>query len=380
MTEASARPERAPAPPLSPPLPERVESVDVLRGFDMFWIIGGKEVVLAILVLFVHPLPGWLEYHFEHVRWEGFSAWDLIMPLFLFIVGVAMPFSVKKRVDSGQPLRKVYWKVIRRTVILFVLGMAAQGHLLDFNLDTLHIYCNTLQAIAAGYLVASIALIHLSIRGQAILTALLLVAFWLLLAFVPVPGHGMGVLEPDANLALWVDDVVLRGFSDGTPYTWVLSSLGFAASVLLGVFAGHLLHSGKGKGEKLLWLVAAGLGCLAAGWAWSLFFPIIKHVWTSSMVLWAAGWSFLLLALFYLVVDIIGFKCWAFPFKVVGMNALFAYTVPHVFDLEALGSDLVGGLARHLGEYGEYLVGLTAFLMLWGVLLYMYRKGTFVRV
>ena len=362
------------------PAPDRVGSVDALRGFDMFWIIGGNGLVLGLLTLLLGSVPESVRYHFRHVDWEGFSAWDLIMPLFLFIVGVAMPFSVQKRLESGQPLGRVYWKVARRAVILFILGMAAQGNLLDFKLETLHLYCNTLQAIAAGYLVASIALIHLRVAGQAALAAALLVVFWLLMAFVPAPGHGAGVLEPGANLALWVDDAVLGRFGDGTPYTWVLSSLGFAASVLLGVLAGHLLKSGRGKGAKLLWLVAAGLGCLAAGWGWGLFFPIIKHLWTSSMVLWAAGWSFLLLALFYLVIDVLGFRAWALPFKVIGTNAIVAYMVPHVFDLDDLADDLVGGLAAHLGGNGEHLVSAAAFLMLFGLLCYLYRKGTFIKV
>ncbi len=366
------------------PVPNRVAALDALRGFDMFWIVGGRELVVAIAGLFAASTPAWLDYQLKHPDWIGFSGWDLIMPLFLFVVGAAMPFSFARHLSGTQSKRGLYIKIIRRTVLLFVLGMAVQGHLLDFDLATLHLFCNTLQAIAAGYLIAGILLLNTGILGQMIVTALLLVGYWLLLMFVPPPGHPAGILEPHANLPLAVDEFILRSFRDGTTYTWILSSLTFAATVLLGVFAGHLLRSAKSAGFKFAALITLGLACLAGGWVWSewLGFPIIKHIWTSSMVLWAAGWSYLLLALFYLMIDIAGWRRWAFPFIVIGMNAITIYVTYHLFPFVFVGASkvLVGGLAKHLGAAGPLAIQFSVVFLVWLLLYHLYRQRIFLRL
>jgi predicted acyltransferase len=361
---------------------ERIISLDALRGFDMFWIIGGQQLAFAVAKSFSDPPPAWLEYHLEHVSWEGFSAWDLIMPLFLFVVGAAMPFSFARRTDQGQSKAAVYAKMARRFVILFILGMMVQGHLLDFNLSTLHVFANTLQAIAVGYLVAGVVMLNLRIVGQIVVTALLLIGYWLLLTYVPFPGHAAGTLEPNANLALWVDKVVLGRFRDGTPYTWVLSGMTFTATVMLGVFSGHILRSMMHPMQKFLALTAMGLACLAGGYAWSEWgnCPIIKHVWTSSMVLWAGGWSYLLLALFYLVIDVAGWRRWAFPFVIIGMNAITIYVAYWFIPFRQISELLVGGLAGHLGAAGPVVVAFTAVLLAWLLLYHLYRQRVFLRI
>jgi predicted acyltransferase len=363
------------------PRRNRIAAIDALRGFDMFWIVGGREFVLAVVGAFSQP-PAWLDYQLEHAAWEGFTAWDLIMPLFLFVVGAAMPFSFSRRIEEGHSKADLYAKMARRVVILFILGMIVQGHLLDFKLSTLHIFCNTLQAIAVGYLFAGIALLHLGKAAQVVFTALLLVGYWLLLVYVPVPVHGAGVLEPDANLALTVDEFVLGRFRDGTPYTWILSSLTFTATVMCGVLAGHVLRAAISGWIKVLALSAIGAGCLAAGWAWAewLDFPIIKHIWTSSMTLWAAGWSYLLLALFYLLIDVVGLRRWAFPFIVIGMNAITIYFAYWFIPFASIAKSLVGGLADHLGAAGPVLVQFTAVLLVWLLLYHLYRQKIFLRI
>jgi predicted acyltransferase len=346
----------------------------------MFWIAGGGAVVMEFCKLFSNPLPEWLDRHFEHVPWQGFVAWDLIMPLFLFIVGVAMPFSIGKRLARGDSKAQIYRKVISRTVLLFILGMIAQGHLLDFKLDTFHIYSNTLQAIAAGYLIGSIALLQLSVRGQAALTGALLVIFWACMKFVPVPGVGAGVLTPDGNLAMWIDKALLGRFQDQTTYTWILSSLVFGATTLIGILAGHLLGSRRSGQRKTVLLAVSGLACLAAGWLWNLEFPVIKHIWTSSMVLVAGGWSLLLLALFYWVIDVQGYRRWAFFLRVIGMNAIVAYMAGDFINFGFTSKALFGGLAAHLGIFGPLLIAAGSLGVLWGGLYYLYRNRIFLRV
>lgn len=363
----------------------RVVAIDALRGFDMFWIVGGQGLVLALVKMFCDPAPEWLTAQMKHVPWEGFTAWDLIMPLFLFVVGASMPFSFARRIEQGTTRAAMYRKVFTRVLILWVLGMVAQGRLLDFRLGELRLYSNTLQSIAAGYLVASLVLIHLPTWMHPVVTGGLLAGFWALMTYVSVPGYGAGQLLERANLARWVDDFVLRRAGDGSTYTWIASSLGFAATVLLGVHAGQLLRARWSGWAKFGWLLLAGAACLAAGWGWSYRFPIIKHLWTSSMVLWAGGWSFLLLALFYLVTDLLQWRRWAFPFIVIGSNAIFAYMATHPYNLFGdMANKLVNGLATqvsHISPAGSNLLrAASSFALLWAVLYYMYRNKTFLRV
>lgn len=384
----------------------RIASIDALRGFDMFWIVGGKTALVAVLTIFVSPLPKWLEYQLSHPAWEGFSAWDMIMPLFLFVVGAAMPMALASRRERGASTASIYGRVLRRVLVLWVLGMAVQGNLLAADQKTIHLFSNTLQAIAVGYLVASVLLLHTPVVGQAIATAVLLIGYWLLMLLVPFGGHPAGTLEPNANLALHIDECILGPFRDGTTYTWILSGMGFAATVLLGVLAGHLLRSAWSGWMKVVWLVAIGGMCLALGWFWAggfdglswlggatlvgaWRFPIIKHLFTSSMVLWAAGWSYLLLALFYLLVDVLRLRRIFFVFEVIGANAIFAYVGWSLFSgsFENVAGKLLGALARYfktLGDpmpaVGQALTPVGAVIVLWLVLYYMYRNRTFVRV
>ncbi|MBN1854831.1 MAG: DUF5009 domain-containing protein, partial [Pirellulales bacterium] len=330
-----------------------------------------------------------------------FSAWDLIMPLFLFIVGVAMPFSFSRRLEKGDSRCAMYWRIARRVLVLWVLGMIAQGRLLEFDLARLQFFSNTLQAIAVGYLVAGIALLHLSVAWQVFLTVIVLVGYWLLMLLVPVPGVGIGVFQENANLALTIDQAILGRFRNEASYTWILSGLGFAGMVLTGVLAGHLLRTAWNGYLRCLALFLMGFASLAIGWFWAggfdgmggmpfvgtWRFPMIKHLFTSSMVLWAAGWCYLLLALFYLIIDVFQFRRWAFFFVVIGANSIFAYMIVHFIDFSHISNTLLSGLARNLSATGEFgtsvatlLQAMTAYGLLWLLLWYMYRNRTLIRV
>lgn len=375
-----AVPEIEPEPGVQSPKPPRIMSVDALRGFDMFWIIGGKEFFAAVVALlcFSGGVPAWLEYHLEHVEWVGFAAWDLIMPLFLFVSGVSIPFALALKAGETRNWPAFYRRLARRVLLLWVFGMIAQGNLLQMNWSELHFFSNTLQAIAVGYVIAVLAFLYLRLREQILLCGGLLAAYWLLLMFVPVPGAGGWFLEPRVNLAMWVDETVLGRFRDGTTYAWILPGLGFGGSVLLGSFAGQILRASWTPMRRFYILLLAGGGCLLAGWIWSLHFPIIKHLWTSSMVLWAGGWSFLLLALFYLVIDIREWRRWAFPFVVIGANAIGVYMAVHIVQLDALVTrvPVLGGE----GEFVMFAASLAALLILWLPLWFLYRRKIFLRV
>lgn len=353
----------------------RLYSLDALRGFDMFLILGGGEVLRRLFLLFASPLPPGIAAQFDHAGWIGFTAWDIIMPLFLFLVGTSMPFSLSMRIAGGATKRSLYFHTIVRVIILWVLGMAAQGNLLGLDPSKFFFYSNTLQAIAVGYLAAVILILHAGLAGQLAATAAMLIAYWLLLAFVPVPGHSAGILTPDGNLAMYIDTIILGRFRDGTTYTWILSSLGFAATVMLGVISGRMLAAEKPPYEKILYLVAAGCGCIFLGILWSPIHPIIKHIWTGSFVLYSAGWCFLLLALFFWAIDVVKVRKWAFPFRVIGMNSIAAYLLTGITEATlAKNGGMAGGPAMGL------LYALCVVAGLWLVLYLMYKKNFFIKI
>src|SRR4051812_46176696 len=220
-TEPLQKPPPAIAPTAAPP---RIGSIDALRGFDMFWIMGpemGHWLVLSFAALVLggkEKIPPGLAYQLNHPSWTGFSAWDMIMPLFLFIVGVAMPFSLGRRMEEGTGRWGVYSKAMRRVILLWIIGMISQGNLLDFKLDRLRLYSNTLQSIAAGYLIATILLVEIrSIRWHLAITAGLLVLYWALMSFVPMAGH-RGQYTPGENLAILIDKKLLDNWS----YRWIV--------------------------------------------------------------------------------------------------------------------------------------------------------------
>ena len=359
----------------------RLMSLDALRGFDMFWIVGGHGIALGL----GQGLDStWFEEYIapqiRHMAWQGFTAWDLIMPLFLFVVGTAMPLSFAKRLAGGRGKARLYLHILYRVILLWILGMIAQGRLLQYDVSQLRLYSNTLLAIAAGYLIASIILLNLRPRWQFAVTAALLLSYWGLLALVPVPGHGAGVLTPEGNLAIYIDMKILGSFQDGTSYTWILSSLTFTATVMLGAFAGQLLGADGTKLSKVIALVIAGAACLLTGWAWSFALPIIKHIWTSSMVLYAGGWSLLLLALFYLVIDVLRLRFCAYFFVVIGMNAIAAYMVTRLFDFRQIADIFLRGLAKWTGPWHPFARALGGLAILWLILFYLHRKRTYIKI
>jgi predicted acyltransferase len=360
-------------------MPKRLVCVDALRGFDMLWIIGGGEVIISLAKAHPNNFLNTLAQHFDHV-WGQFHFYDIIMPLFLFIVGVVMPVAFKNRLAKGESKKQIYIHVLKRVAKLYILGLVASGHLLEFNISTLHLWTDTLHAIAVGYLVSSILILELNIKWQIGITAFLLLLYWAVMALIPIPGKGAGIYKPDTNLALYVDDLVLGHFQEGQGWTYILTNMTFVCSVMLGVFAGDILLSNQAEKKKAGFLAMLGIACVAAGQVWGYWFPVIHHIWTSSLVLFAGGWSFLLLALFYLIIDVWGYKKWAFPFVVIGMNAIAVYVATHLFKFTLIGDVFIGGLAKWVGQWYEFVQQLTALLVVWFILFWMYRKKTFIKV
>jgi len=360
-------------------VPKRLVCVDALRGFDMLWIIGGGDVIISLAKAHPNNFLSTLAEHFDH-QWGQFHFYDIIMPLFMFIVGVVMPVAFKNRLAKGDTKKEIYTHVLKRFIKLYILGLIANGHLLQFDINTLHLWTDTLHAIAVGYLVSSILILECNVKVQIGITAFLLLAYWAVLALIPVPGYGAAMYEPTINLPLYVDNLVLGHFQEGMGWTYILSNMTFVCSVMLGVFAGQILLSDKTEKRKAALLTIVGVSCIIVGRVWGIWFPIIHHIWTSTLVLFAGGWSFLLLALFYLVIDVWGYKKWAFPFVVIGVNAIAVYVATHLFDFTLIGNVFVGGLAKRAGAWNEFVQELGALLVIWLILYWMYRKKTFIKV
>ena len=372
---------------------KRLESLDVLRGLDMFFLVafGG---VLASLARALGL--DWLSGQLEHARWEGFTIQDMIMPLFMFCCGVAVPYAFAKyrTPGSGGSRGQAYWRIARRFVVLWILGMIYQGNLLSLEPQWFKWYSNTLQAIAVGYAASALLYIHCRPRTQGIVAVTLLMTYWALVSFVHADGFG-GSCDPVTNLCEWVDRAVLGShrdfvfiadngswaFDDEYTYTWVLSSLNFIVTVLSGVLAGELLRSGASERRKLAVLSGAGALMIAAGLLWGLDMPVVKRIWTSSMTLLSSGICFILMGICYYVIDVRGWKKagkWVLPF---GMNAIFAYMIIYFVQFADIADRLVGGLRQFMTpQWYQVILNATACLIFYGLMYFLYKRKIFIKV
>jgi predicted acyltransferase len=351
-------------------------SVDALRGFDMFWIIGGDYLVRSMRDVAATPLTRALANQMEHCEWAGFHFYDLIFPLFVWIVGVAIPFSLPRLIERdgrGAAVRRV----VVRSVVLFLLGILYMGGVAN-GFENVYL-AGVLHRIAVAYLFAGLLFCFVKPRTLAILTAALLIGYWALLTFVPVPGVGPASYEQGRNLAHYIDYRWLPGRKfEGT----ILSTMSAVANCLLGIFAGLLLKDARwSEARRVRSLFLAGAASLGLGLLWSLQFPIIKLLWTSTYVLVACGISAMLLAIFHLLTDVLGWRAWARPFVWIGMNAITIYLVANVVNFRDLANRFVGGdVAIALGRYAELTRSLVALGLAITLVWYLHRRRIFLRL
>jgi predicted acyltransferase len=357
----------------------RLVSLDVLRGFDMLWITGGTAILLGLGKVLQRPWFDKFLEQFDHVPWRGLHLFDLIWPLFMFVMGAAIPLSVAKRRAKGATDRSLLLHAVRRALIMFCLGTITQGNLLLFDLSKFRPCYSVLHGLAAGYLLATIVVLKVKEKWHPATIGAFLLVYWAMIMLIPVPGVGAGVLTPQGNVATYVDKLVLGRFHYGEN-TWFLSYLGFGASVLLGVLAGQILMADRTARSKIYRLLGAGAVSLVVGLLWSLWFPVIKLLWTSSYVLIGGGVSFLVLALFYWIVDVRGYRKWAFGFIVIGMNSIAVYFATEVFDFTRIGNVFVGNLLPRLGRWDSLVEASAAFAIVWLILYWMYRKKEFIKI
>jgi predicted acyltransferase len=364
---------------------QRVLSIDALRGFDMFWIIGGFEFVGSILAFLPRKVQNILVPQCEHVDWAGFHFCDLIFPLFVFLVGMTTVFSITKAVERHGKAG-AYSRVIRRFLLLFVLGVFYSNGLADGWSNVR--WLGVLQRIAISYLFTSILFMHLRLRGLIITAVTILIAYWAFLSFVPVPGVEKISFEPNQNWTNYLDSRFLPGRKyDGQ---WdpegLLSAFPAVVTCLLGVFAALFLRTQLSNWKKVLWLIGGGAVLAAIGYAWALpspvHFPIIKKIWSSSFVLVAGGYSCILLGIFYVIVDVWKFQFWATPFFWIGSNAITMYMLHNMVDFVGLAHRIIGpDVERLVGKpIGHFLLMTVAMAMLLAVARLLYRNKIFIRV
>jgi predicted acyltransferase len=364
-----------------PPISSRVASIDALRGFDMMWICGADEVIHSLCSLIHHPVANALNTQFEHVDWVGFHFYDLIFPLFLFIVGVVLPFSITKRLEAGADRGDIYKHLVRRLFLLFFLGLIYNG-LLKFQFHELRIP-GVLQRIAICYFITALVMMKTGVRGQAVVAGSLLVVYWAVIKLVPVPGIGAGIITPAGNLSAFIDQHLIPrpfccyvfGDNEG-----ILSTIPAISTCLMGALAGHWLRSDRPQVRKALGLVIAGVASLVLGLTWGHWFPVIKNIWTSSFVLVAGGWSLLLLALFYWIIDIRGWRRWAFFFTVIGLNSITIYVLRSQFDFGTVANIFLQGFVNHIGCYRPLVWDTSVLAVEWLFLWFLYRQKIFLKV
>jgi predicted acyltransferase len=377
---------------LPAPASGRVTSVDALRGFAIFWILGGDGLAWSLQTMTVDKggvvatVGAALARQFTHVPWEGFRFYDFIFPLFVFTTGVAIVLSLPRLVEH-EGKAAAHKRVIRRFILLFLLGILYYGGVSKEWPDIRLL--GVLQRIALCYLFASLLFLNLRPRDVVVAFATLLVGYWALMTFVPVPGTGAGSFARDANLANWIDLHYLPGMKwDGT---WdpegLLSTLPAIGTCLMGVFAGMLLTNPRIQDrQKSLWLIGAGIASLLAGYLWGLQFPVIKSIWTSSFVHVAGGYSLLLLRAMHQLIDVWRVKAWATIFIWIGANAITLYFLNSVTSFEQFATRFVGGdvgafldsvVTPGTGYLAAYAGGLVVAVALAG---FLYRRKIFLRV
>ncbi len=371
--------------------PKRLASLDALRGMDMFWILGGQSIFAALFVL--TGWQGWkaFEAHTLHSPWHGFTFYDLIFPLFIFLSGVAMGLS-PKRIDHlpFNERKPFYLKALKRLLLLCAFGVLYNhgwGTGIPMDPDGVR-YASVLGRIAFAWFFCALLVWHTSLRTLAYVGVGILIFYWLLLCFIPVPGGQAGDLSAN-GVGSWnafIDTYLLPGISyQNRPVDpeGVLSSLPAIVNAIAGVFAGRAIANAQTQGEwKTVGILAgSGLLVLALGWLWDMQFPVNKELWTSSFVLVTVGWSAILLAVFYAIVDVMSFQRWAYPFVIIGANSIIIYLASSLVNWTFISKSVFGGVMAAVPTAWQPLIAVFALLAVQLLVLHwMYKRRIFVSV
>jgi predicted acyltransferase len=363
----------------------RLSSLDAFRG-----------ITIAGMIVVNNP-GSWKHVYapLRHAQWNGWTPTDLVFPFFLFIVGISVSLALSKRMAQGDSLSSLYIKIFKRSLILFALGMLLRL-LFRFNFEHLRIP-GVLQRIAVCYMISALIFSKVGAKGRAAIALFLLVGYYLVSRFVPVPGHGPGVLTYEGNLCGYIDSKLLAGhlYRPHFDPEGILSTFPAIATTLLGTLAGDWLRSSRAVLQKAGGLLLSGTVLTASGLLLHPFFPINKQLWTSTFVLFTAGAALLFLGLCFILMDGFGWKKWAYPFLVLGANAIFVYVGSTVMVKLLLEIEVSGGQGQvslysfiydHLlvpvaGNLNGSLLFPLLLLLIWVLIMVpFYRKRIFIRI
>lgn len=336
----------------------RLLSLDALRGFDMFFIMGGASLFVALATLFPNSFFQAIGGQMDHVEWDGLTHHDTIFPLFLFIAGISFPFSLEKQREQGKSESDIYKRIVRRGITLVLLGCVYNG-LLQFDFANLRC-ASVLARIGLGWMFAALLFVHFRTSVRAWIAGTILVGY---VDRLLLPGRlHQGFFDPEG----------------------LLSTLPGIVTAMLGMFTGEFIKlrkEGLTDKRKVAGLVLAGVLLLLVGVLWSLVFPINKKLWSSSFVCVVGAYSVWMFALFYYIVDVLGWRKWTFFFQVIGVNSITIYLAQKFIDFSYTSQGLFGGLVGWMPEAAQPLAGSIGYIAVcWGFLYFLYRQRIFLKV
>ncbi len=371
----------------------RIDALDALRGFDMFWIVGGSAFVITLANFTDIAWLKGLSMQLRHVPWEGFHFIDLVFPLFMFISGAVIPFSIVSKLERGEPKNKILIKAAKRMLLLVILGIVYNGALQNGFTDAR--YASVLGQIGLAFFFSVLIIIYTkSLKTRLFWLIGILSGITLLQLFVPVPGIGAGILTPEGCINGYLDRLILPGRipygKDGWMSTGqglfepegILSIVSSTGITLMGTFAGFILKTRRYRElKKVIILLITGAGLTLLAIALHPVYPIIKNCWTTTFSLITGGISFLLLGIFYLVIDVWGWKKWSFYFRIIGMNPLFIYLFYKMVKIRDTSVFLFGWLTGDYENKSSHpVVTFGAILLVWGLLYFLYKRKIFIRI
>lgn len=365
--------------------PTRLMSLDVLRGLDMFWIIGGSLLIFKLAECTDWDIFHWLASQMRHPQWHGFTFFDLIFPLFIFLAGVSLPFSIQSKRRKGFSNTKISWQIIKRTLLLILLGILFNGPV-RFELDQIRI-ASVLSRIGIATGVAGLLYVWCKPKALWFIGISLLISYGLLLSFGSAPGYETGDLTMQGNIVSYLDRYLTPGkllYPNVHDPEGLMTNWPATVNALFGILAGIWLSNPDfGHKRRFLQMLGSGLVLLTLGLIWQFQLPLNKNLWTSSFVLVTSGLSFGLMAIFYGLIDWAGWQKWAFPFQLIGINSILIYMTAagEHFNFQQLNHYLFGGLSRLLPEgfHGLFLA-TTLILLELALLWYCQRKKIFLKV
>ena len=370
---------------------KRLESLDILRGFDLWVLLFFGTIVHAYCkVTDKNAFVTFLETQCEHPEWNGFVAWDMIMPLFIFMSGITIPFSMSLYRKEKRPDMFFWKKLLKRFCLLFLLGWIVQGHLLDLDFKLFNPFANTLQAIAVAYVIAAITYVYGGIRLTIVTAIICSLTYFLLFAL-----NGQLYADTQDNIAMWVDKAILGSHRDGIDwaddgtwsfkesyrYTWIISSLNFAVTGIMGCLTGHLLRLEKFTPQKrTLYLLLISAILIVFALAMAQFMPINKKRWNTPMTILSGGICCSLMAFTYYIVDVKGWRKGLNWLKYYGMNSIFAYVVGSIVSFSSISKAFFHGFEPILNGHYDLLIKTSNAILLLLLLRHLYNNKKFFKV